>query len=100
MDLKSPCVYMLASKTNGVLYIGVTSDLIKRVWEHKIRYVSECCKTYNVDKLIWFEMHSDMRAAITREKQLKKWNRKWKIRLIEESNPDWSDLYSKILSGD
>ncbi len=96
MNNKSPCVYILASKPRGVLYIGVTSNLVKRMQEHKNRHRGKFCKTYNVDKLIWFEMHSDMCAAIAREKQLKKWNRKWKIRLIEESNPDWIDLFGDI----
>ena len=98
MEPKFPCVYMLASKPYGVLYTGVTSNLLKRVWEHKNRLVDGFCRTYNVDKLIWYEAHSDMPAAITREKQLKKWKRKWKIRLIEETNPGWIDLYEQILS--
>ena len=98
MDLKSPCVYMLASKPYGVLYIGVTSNLVKRVWEHKNHPADGFCKNYNIDNLVWYEMYPEMYAAINREKRLKKWNRAWKIRLVEEMNPEWVDLYEQILS--
>lgn len=95
--MKQPAVYILASKRKGTLYIGVTSDLIKRVWEHKNDIVAGFTKKYNVHHLVYYELHDDMGAAILREKQMKKWNRAWKIRLIEELNPKWNDLYSGIL---
>ena len=89
-------VYILASKRNGTLYIGVTGDLIKRVGEHKQKVVEGFTKRYNVSMLVWFEEGSDVYGAMSREKQIKKWNRDWKIRLIEESNPNWEDL-SRVL---
>ena len=92
-----PCVYILASKPNGTLYIGVTSNLVKRIWEHKNNLVEGFSKQYHVHALVWYEVHHDMYSAITREKQLKKWNRQWKIRLIREMNPEWTDLYELIL---
>ena len=95
--MKSPCVYIIASQRNGTLYTGVTSDLIKRIWEHKNKLVEGFTKKYRVYRLIYFELHPDMDSAITREKQIKKWNRKWKLRLIEEHNPDWNDLYQELL---
>ena len=87
---------MLASKPNGTLYIGVTSDLLNRVWEHKNDQVDSFTKKYKVHTLVWYEQHEEMESAIVREKQIKKWNRQWKIRLINEMNPGWSDLYSAI----
>jgi putative endonuclease len=90
-------VYLLASDRYGTLYAGVTSDLAKRVWEHKEGFVSGFTKTYNVKRLVWYEVHEDINAAITREKQIKKWNRRWKIELIQERNPQWGDLYESIL---
>jgi putative endonuclease len=95
--MKQPCVYILASKQNGTLYVGVTSDLVKRVWEHKEDAVPGFTKRYKVHTLVWFEMHETMEAAITREKQIKEWQRTWKLRLIEEANPDWRDLYPEIV---
>ena len=95
--MKQPAVYILTSKYNGTLYIGVTSDLIKRIWEHKNDFVEGFSKKYKVHQLVYFEMHDDMISAISREKQLKKWNRAWKIRLIEELNPMWRDLYEEIV---
>ncbi|HEX8979192.1 MAG TPA: GIY-YIG nuclease family protein [Parasulfuritortus sp.] len=95
--MKQPCVYILASQRNGTLYIGITSDLVKRVWEHKGHFVDGFTKEYGVDRLVWYEAHETMESAILREKQLKKWNRAWKIRLIEEVNPDWKDLYESII---
>ncbi len=89
---KQPCVYILASGRNGTLYIGVTSDLIKRTWEHKNNLVEGFTKKYGVHELVYYELHSDMTGAITREKQLKKWKRDWKKQLIEEKNPHWLDL--------
>ncbi len=94
--MKQPTVYILASKRNGTLYIGVTSDLVKRIWEHKNQLVEGFTKKYHVQQLVYFEQHQDMLSAITREKQLKKWNRAWKIALIEEGNPDWRDLWEVI----
>jgi putative endonuclease len=88
--------YMLASARNGTLYLGVTSDLVKRVWEHR-EGVFECfTKKYGIKYLVWYEVHIDAIAAITREKQLKKWKRDWKINLIQQGNPDWRDLYEDI----
>ena len=95
--MKQPTVYILASKKNGTLYTGVTSDLVKRVWEHKNNLVDGFTKKYAVHVLVYFEQHDDMTAAITREKQIKKWNRTWKLRLIEEQNPEWKDLYEGLL---
>ena len=85
-------VYILASKKNGVLYIGVTNDLERRINEHKNKIVKGFTSRYNVDKLMYFEQYSNINRAIQREKKLKKWNRKWKIDLIEENNPEWMDL--------
>jgi putative endonuclease len=89
-------VYILASKRNGTLYVDVTSDLIQRVGQHKAKMFPGFTTEYGVDQLVYFEIHASVDAAITREKQLKKWNRAWKIRLIEESNPRWDDLYDAI----
>ena len=97
MDAKQPAVYILASKQNSTLYIGVTSKLVKRAWEHREHLVEGFSKAYGVDHLVWYEQHATMEAAITREKRLKKWERKWKLRLIEESNPEWLDLWPQIL---
>jgi putative endonuclease len=94
---KQPAVYILASKRNGTLYTGVTSNLIKRVWEHKNNLVNGFTAIYTTHLLVYYEIHQEMNEAITREKQLKKWKRGWKIRLIEESNPYWRDLYPEIL---
>jgi putative endonuclease len=93
---KSSYVYILASEPYGVLYIGVTSNLIKRVWEHRESVVDGFSKRYGVKQLVWFEIHTEILHAITREKQIKKWNRDWKVNLIQESNPDWRDLYDEI----
>jgi putative endonuclease len=89
-------VYIMASKRNGTLYIGVTSDLVQRVWQHKSDKVEGFTKKYSVHDLVFFEEHCDAENAITREKRLKKWNRAWKLRLIEKKNPQWSDLYPEI----
>lgn len=97
MRERQPCVYILASKRNGTLYIGVTSDLIKRAWEHKNDLVDGFTKEYGVHQLVYFEMLDDMESAIQREKQLKKWNRDWKIDLIEKDNPEWADLYESLI---
>ncbi len=94
--MKIPCVYILASKPRGTLYIGVTSNLVQRVWQHKNDFVPGFTKRYRVHTLVWYEAHETMESAITREKALKKWNRAWKIELIEEGNPGWKDLYEDI----
>jgi putative endonuclease len=94
---KQPCVYILASKRNGTLYIGVTSDLVKRGWQHRTNAVDGFTKKYDVHVLVYSEVHENMISAITREKQLKKWRRTWKLRLIEERNPEWRDLWQEII---
>jgi len=94
---KSPCVYILASRPNGTLYVGITSDLLKRVWEHKNDLVEGFTKRYGVHKLVWYEAHETMDSAIHREKKIKKWNRKWKLALIERSNPQWQDLFDNLI---
>jgi putative endonuclease len=93
---KQPCVYLLASGRNGTLYVGVTSNLIKRVWEHKNHVVDGFTKKYQVDRLVWYEVHETMESAVQREKAIKEWQRAWKLRLIEKSNPDWADLYETL----
>ena len=95
--MKQPAVYILASKKNGTLYIGVTSNLIKRVWQHKNNVVDGFSKLYQTHMLVYFEIFPNMESANTREKRLKKWERAWKIRIIEEKNPDWTDLYEQII---
>ena len=90
-------VYILASKENGTLYIGVTNSLIKRVYEHKQGLIEGFSKKYNVHRLVYYEITNDVNSAIYREKCLKKWNRAWKIRLIKENNPSWEDLYKDLL---
>ena len=86
-------IYILANKRNGTLYIGVTSNLVKRVYEHKNNIIKGFTKKYNIHKLVYYEITDDIESAIRREKQLKKWNRKWEMNLIENSNPEWIDLY-------
>jgi putative endonuclease len=93
MEARSFYVYILASRIGGTLYIGVTNDLIRRVAEHRLKSVASFTKKYEVDRLVYFEQFDDAENAIKREKLLKKWNRAWKIRLIEELNPNWDDLY-------
>ena len=92
----TPCVYILASGTKGTLYIGITSDLLRRLWQHKNGYGSPFARRYAVDRLVWYETHESMISAISREKAMKKWHRAWKIRLIEETNPSWSDLSDRL----
>jgi len=94
---KQPAVYILASKRNGTLYLGVTSDLVKRVWEHKNNMVGGFTKQYGVHQLVWYELHGNMKSAIEREKRLKEWKRVWKLQLIESVNPEWHDLYNTIV---
>jgi putative endonuclease len=94
--MKQPCIYILANKPRGTIYIGVTSDLIARTWQHKNDLVTGFSEQYQVHLLVYYEMHDTMLEAIQREKQLKKWNRDWKIKLIEEFNANWEDLHTKI----
>ncbi|MCB1839058.1 MAG: GIY-YIG nuclease family protein [Alphaproteobacteria bacterium] len=89
-------IYILASKKNGTLYIGVTTDLQKRIWQHKNKEIEGFTKKYGVDKLVYFETYEDYWDAANREKRLKKWNRAWKIELIEKQNPQWQDLYDSL----
>ena len=96
--MKNYYTYILANKPNGTLYTGMTSDLLKRVHEHKNGLVSGFTKKYNVHKLVYFEETNDAYNAITRERRIKKWNRQWKIELIEKSNPEWEDLYDDLIS--
>lgn len=92
-----PAVYMMASARNGTLYIGVTSNLVQRIWQHREGVVEGFTTKYHVKTLVWYEQHDTMESAITREKSLKKWNRDWKLRLIETANPHWCDLWGEIL---
>ena len=94
---KTYCVYILSSQKNGTLYIGITDNLARRVWEHKNRKVDGFTKKYEIHHLVYFEVHNNPESAIRREKQIKKWERLWKLRLIEEQNPKWKDLYQHIL---
>lgn len=93
---RQPCVYILASQRNGTLYVGVTSNIPKRIWEHKSGKIAGFTKRHSVKSLVWFEVHETMQSAITREKNIKAWKRAWKLRLIEEKNPHWDDLYDQI----
>ena len=95
--MKQPAVDILASGRNGTLYVGVTSDLVQRTWQHKERLGGGFASKHSVEDLVWYELHATMDSAISREKQIKKWNRAWKVRLIEESNPYWIDLWSQII---
>lgn len=95
--MKQPCVYLLASQRNGTLYIGVTSDIVKRIWEHKNDAAEGFTKRYGVHTLVWYEAHGTMESAITREKTIKGWKRKWKLELIEKENPQWIDLYDSLI---
>ena len=94
--MKQPCVYILANKPRGTLYIGVTSDLVARIWQHKNDLVEGFSEKYEVHLLVYYELYETMLEAIKREKQLKKWNRDWKLELIEKFNENWADLYSQI----
>ena len=90
-------VYLLTNRKHGTLYLGVTNDLVRRVHEHKNKVARGFSARYDLKKLVWYEAYDDPTNAISREKELKKWRRSWKIRLIEEDNPDWSDLYASII---
>ena len=95
--MKQPAVYLLATGKRGNLYIGVTSNLVARTWQHREHLVEGFTKRYSVTMLAWYELHGTMESAILREKQLKKWNREWKLRLVQESNPEWRDLWGDIV---
>ena len=92
-----PAVYILASQKNGTLYIGVTGNLVQRIWQHKNDLVEGFTKRYGIHMLVYYELHSDINSAITREKQLEKWNREWKLGLIAQNNPQWHDLWPTII---
>ena len=94
--MKSYYVYILASRRDGAIYVGITSDLVKRVYEHRGKFVPGLPSRFNITRLVWFEVHDDPIAAITREKELKKWRRAWKIALIEIDNPELRDMYEEI----
>jgi putative endonuclease len=94
--MKQPAVYMLASQRNGTLYIGVTSNLVQRIWQHREGLADGFTKQYGVKMLVWYEQHETMESAISREKAMKKWLRKWKLATIEETNPNWVDLWPTI----
>ncbi|NTW13489.1 MAG: GIY-YIG nuclease family protein [Candidatus Moranbacteria bacterium] len=95
--MKQYFVYILASKKNGTLYIGITSDLLGRVWQHKNKAVDGFTKKYDVSSLVYYEQTEDVRSALSREKQLKNWKRQWKIDLIERGNSNWDDLYERMV---
>jgi len=94
---KQPCVYVMASRRNGTLYIGVTSDLMKRVWEHKNNLVEGFTKRYGIHLLVWYGLHPAMESAIQREKAMKEWKRSWKLETIAKNNPEWLDLYPDLI---
>ncbi len=94
--MKIPYVYILANKPNGTLYIGVTVNLTQRIWQHKNNLIEGFTKRYDIHRLVWYELHESMESAIQKEKAIKKWNRAWKIELIEKNNPTWRDLYDEI----
>jgi|SRR3989338_6420847 len=96
--MKQFYVYILGSRRNGTLYTGVTSDLIKRIYEHKNDLANGLTKKHNVHRLVWYEINWTAETAIIREKQIKKWNRKWKLELIERHNPEWNDLYNELVN--
>lgn len=97
MSEKQPAVYILANGKNGTLYVGVTSNLIKRIWEHKNNVIDGFTKRYDIHTLVWYELHETMESAIQHEKDIKNWKRDWKIKRIVEMNPEWHDLYPGIL---
>jgi putative endonuclease len=96
--MKAPAVYLLASKPYGTLYVGVTSNLHARIWQHKNKQAEGFTTQYDVHRLVWYEQHETMMSAITREKQIKKWNRDWKVNLVQTVNPTWRDLYDDFTS--
>ena len=97
MDVKQPAVYIVTNDRNGTLYVGVTSNLVQRIWRHRSGTAAGFTIRYKAHRLVYFEMHPSMDAAILREKQIKKWNRSWKVEMIEKLNPYWNDLYPSIV---
>ena len=95
--MKQPCVYIMASKRNGTLYIGVSSNVVQRVWQHKNNLVEGFTNRYGIHILVWYEVHETMQSAIAKEKMVKNWKRVWKLALIEKNNPEWQDLYQNII---
>ncbi|MYD62334.1 MAG: GIY-YIG nuclease family protein [Gemmatimonadetes bacterium] len=95
--MKQPCVYIMASKRNGTLYIGVISNLVQRVWQHKNNLVEGFTNRYGIHILVWYEVHETMQSAIAKEKMVKNWKRVWKLALIEKNNSEWQDLYQNII---
>ncbi len=95
--MKNPAVYIITNKRNGTLYIGATNDLVRRIFEHKNELIEGFSKQYHLHQLVYYEQHSTMESAFSREKQMKEWKRAWKIRMIEEKNPYWNDLYGSII---
>ena len=95
---RQPAVYILASGINGTLYVGVTSNLLQRVWQHREKVSKGFTAKYSVHRLVWYELHPTMDSAISREKAIKKWRRSWKAELIEERNPGWTDLYEDLVN--
>ncbi len=95
--MKQPCVYLLASRKNGTLYAGVTSNLVQRIWQHRNDQADGFTKKHGVHILVWYELHENMESAIAREKAIKQWKRAWKLELIEATNPQWRDLYDEII---
>lgn len=95
--MKNPCIYILANRKYGTIYIGVTSNLVKRVWQHKNNITKSFTQKYHIHYLVWYEVHQEITSAIAREKNLKKWRRDWKIKLIERDNPNWLDLYPDLI---
>ena len=93
---RQPCVYILANQRNGTLYVGVTSNLPKRIWEHKSKAVEGFTQKHGVDNLVWYELHETMESALSREKNIKFWKRQWKLQAIETMNPEWRDLYEEL----
>lgn len=96
---KLHCVYLMASRHNGTLYCGSTSNLIQRVYQHKTQAVAGFTSRHHVHRLVWFEAHGDARSMVVRERQIKEWRRAWKVRLVETDNPMWHDLYGELLGG-
>lgn len=96
MRERNPCVYLLASRRNGTLYVGVTSNLQARIWQHRNELIEGFTQRHRVHDLVWCELHDSMESAIAREKAIKAWKREWKVELIEKSNPYWRDLYAEV----
>ncbi len=97
MSVRRPCIYILASRRNGTLYVGVTSDLARRAWEHRTDFVPSFTQRHGIHRLVYVEFHASMEAAILREKRIKRWKRSWKLELIERDNPEWRDLYADLM---